>query len=181
MLVRRYALPLLLLTLVLEWSAGCPAEDATANVPAQPVSDAAPHDTDARQNPSTAQLPATRVARPRIHHVPGQGIEQTVQRMTRGLGLDTAQQTQLRKILWDEQQQARRLREHAGPDVAWASATAAIVEQTKSRIRAILTGEQKNRYFQDVPRQDLAPAQADLQHYMQLQESKRQQSDAAPK
>jgi hypothetical protein len=45
----------------------------------------------------------------------------------------------------------------------------------------VLNEEQKKKYSVDVPRDSLAPAQADLNHYLQLQESKRQQDDGASK
>ena len=128
-----------------------------------------------------AEVPKARVPRPRIHRTPGQGIEETVHRLARGLDLDATQEVRLREILWDQQRQMRRLRENPGPGVDWAGATAAIVNRTKERIRAMLNDEQKKKYSVDVPRDGLGPAQADLQHWIDLQDSKRLQGSEASK
>jgi hypothetical protein len=164
LLLRRDSLPMLLLITLLAWSAGDRADEGTA------ASSAAEADTAA---PAPTAPPRVRAPRPRVHHTPGQGIEQTVSRLTRALTLDATQQARLREILLDEQRQARRLRQNPPAGIDWVSATATIVDQSKARIRAILTDEQKKKYFVDTPRGDLAPARADLQHYLQIQEAKR--------
>jgi hypothetical protein len=125
--------------------------------------------------------PKARVPRPHIHRTPGQGIEETVHRLARGLDLDAPQQVKLREILWDQQRQMRRLRENPGPGIDWASTTAGIVARSKERIRAMLNDEQKKKYSVDVPRDGLGPAQADLQHWIDLQDSRRQQGLEASK
>jgi len=186
--------PVLVVALLLAWSADGQAEDGTAGPatqtsPVAPVPeaasaaapDAAPGRAEVTPESPIADAPRTRAPRPRIHRTPGQGIDETVGRLTRGLGLDAAQQAKLREILWDEQMQVRRMRENPGAGVDWASTTAMLVGRTKARIRAMLSDEQKKKYPVDVPRDGLAPAQADVQHWMQLQDSRRQQDAGAPK
>jgi hypothetical protein len=176
--------------LALAGSAASGAADAipaattpAATVAPQPLAPDAPAPAandkpDARDAPDAPSHRA-RASRPQARHAPGHGIDETVRRLTRGLELDPGQQAKLREILWDEQRQARRLRENPGAGVDWASATATIVDQTKARIRAMLTDDQRKKYATDVPHDLTAPGQADLQHWMQLQESKRQQDDRA--
>ena len=55
----------------------------------------------------------------------------------------------------------------------------AIYDQARARIRSMLNEEQLKKYPAAVPREQTAPAQADLQHWMQLQESRRKQDDGA--
>lgn len=119
---------------------------------------------------------AARVHRPPAHHTPGQGIDESVRRLTRSLDLDSAQQAKLREVLWDHHRQVMQLRnEDSTVMVDRAGATLALLDRTKARIRDILNEEQRNKYSVDVPRDQTAPAQADLQHWMQLQDSQRQQ------
>jgi len=130
--------------------------------------------------PDTAGAPE-RSPRPHVRRAPGRGVDETVRLLTRGLNLDASQQVRLRQILWDEQMQARDLRQNPGAGVDWVSATATIVDQTRTRIRAMLNDEQKQKYASDVPRDLTAPAQADLQHWLALQDSRRLQADGATK
>lgn len=172
--------PILLLAMALPWTCassrqqavGADARQAAPLAPASAAQDAPPA-TGAGQ--AEADAAPVRVPRPHVRRAPGQGIDETVHRLAKGLGLDEGQQKKLREILTDEQQQVWRLRRNPGAGVDWAGASATIISQTKSRIRAMLNDEQRQKYETDVPRDQTAPAQADLQHWMQLQESKRQQ------
>jgi hypothetical protein len=131
----------------------------------------------ANLNPDTsdADLPKARVRRPPTPHMAAHGIDESVRRMSRGLGLDVGQQMQLREILLDQQRQIRKLRsEPPRAGVDWAAVTMGLADQTKARVRAMLTAEQKEKYTTDVPHETTAPAHADLQHWMQIQESNRQ-------
>jgi hypothetical protein len=129
-----------------------------------------------------AEGAAARLARPQTHRMAGQGIDQTVRRMARGLDLDPTQQTALREILLDQHKKMRTLRtEGSGTRVDWAAATVAIADQTKVRIRALLSDRQREKYSTDVPHEETAPAQADLGHWMQIQESNRRRDDGGPK
>ena len=113
-----------------------------------------------------------------------QKIDENVRRLTRGLDLDAGQQQKLRQILLDQHRQIMALRQGnpaAQGDVA--GTTMAIYDQSKARIRAMLTEEQRQKYSAEVPRSELAPAQADLQHWLDLQQGKPQPgaSEGGPK
>lgn len=115
--------------------------------------------------------------RPAKHRTPAQNIEDSVRRLTRALDLDSGQQDKLRQILLDQHRQMSMLRAGTAPahgDVIGAQL--GIYDQTKARIRAMLNDDQKQKYPADIPRDQLGPAQADLQHWLGLQESKRRQS-----
>jgi len=109
-----------------------------------------------------------------------QSLDESVRRLARGLDLDQDQQAKLRQILVDQYRQIMKLR--GGMAAAPASATEttlAIYGQTRARIRSMLNDEQRKKYPAEVPHEQTAPAQADLQHWMQLQESRRKQDDGA--
>ena len=145
-----------LMGLTLAFSAACGADDGT---PASAAT--APN----------ADIPKARVHRPPTRRTADQGIDESVRSMTRSLDLDPAQQAKLRQILLDQRRQAMKLRtDNSEPGADRVGASLAIMDQTKARIRAMLNEEQRKKYSTDVPREQTAPAQADLQHWMQLQE-----------
>jgi hypothetical protein len=169
------ALPALI-ALTLAQSTACRAEDASAtdaSAQQQAPSVAPAPDANVKPKSADADKPSgARVRRPPAHRSVAQGIDETVHRMTRSLDLDSGQQAKLREILWDEQRQVMKLRSgDQAPGTDRAGTTFAILEQAKARIRAMLTEEQKKKYIADVPREQTAPAQADLQHWMDMQES----------
>lgn len=138
---------------------------------------------------ATVKPPAPDADSPKpSHHRPvkrltaAQRIDENVRRLTRGLDLDPSQQEQFRQILVDQHRHIMALRSsQSTAPVDAAGASLAIYDQTKARIRAMLNDEQRKKYSVEVPRDELAPAQADLQHWMQLQDSKRMQDAEAPK
>jgi hypothetical protein len=154
---------------------GAPAANAVApdaTKPDAPAPDAATVKPDARG----ADKPKARAQRQPTGRKPGQGIDESVRRLTRALDLDPEQQARLRQILVDQQRQAQGLRnERSQPGADQAGLTLAVLERTKERIRAMLNEEQRKKYSADVPREMTAPANADLQHWMQMQESKKMQ------
>ena len=163
-----------LASMTLAFSAACRADDAAAaNEPTAETESAAPAGPDA---------PAPRVRRhgPVRHLTVAQSIDESVRRLTRGLNLDPGQQVRLRQILVDQRRQMMQLRS-GGAGVAGdvTGATLAIYDKTRARIRAMLNADQLKKYPADVPRDQTAPAQADLQHWMQIQETKRKQDDGA--
>lgn len=177
--------PILMLALSLSWPLACGAVqgagiDAAQAAPVETAPAVAQDQSAPANGQAEAGPPAARVPRQHVRRAPGHGIDETVSRLTRGLQLDEAQQKKLREILWDEQKQVWHLRQNPGAGVDWASATATIIGQTKTRIRAILNDEQKQKYVTDVPRDETAPAKADVEHWMKLQESQRLQ-DEGPK
>jgi hypothetical protein len=171
-----------LVALTVAFSAVCRADNsavvtdppATAD-PAAPVSDAA-----VEPSASAAATPAASRHRPATHLTVAQSIDENVRRLARALDLDPGQQAKLRQILVEQHRQMLQLRSGGSAGSGDATGTAmAIYGQTKGRIRAMLNDEQKIKYSADVPRDTLAPAKADLQHWMQMQESSRKQGDEA--
>jgi hypothetical protein len=176
--------PIAVMALTLAMSAASRADDASAAVATPEAVLVAPPAPAGNVKPETsnADIPKARVHRPPAHHMPGQAIDESVRRLTRSLDLDSAQQAKLREILWDHHRQVMKLRnEDSTVAVDRAGATLALLDRTKARIRDILNEEQRKKYSVDVPRDQTAPAQADLQHWMQLQDSQRQQGDVESK
>ena len=167
--------------MTLVFSAASRADDSAA------ASDATAAIGPAAPAPDASVAPTLDAATPRVsHHRPirrltvAQSIEASVHRLARGLDLDPGQQARLRQILVDQYRQVLQLRSGNAPiPVDVTGTTLAIYDQTKARIRAMLNDEQKKKYSADVPREQTALAQADLQHWMELQESRRKQDDGA--
>lgn len=136
---------------------------------------------DAPADPPAPEAAAARAGRhsPAARRTIAQGIDDSVHRLTVALDLDADQQQALRQILVDQRRRILKLR---SPDAAAApdrtATMLAIYDQTRARIRALLNDEQKKKYAIDVPRADLAPAQADMTKWMELQEAKRRQDQA---
>ena len=174
-----------LATLSLALCAPCRAGDAPVGVSTASTESLAP------VSPATPDASAPEVATPRVSHHPAgrrrtaaQSLDESVHRLTVGLDLEPVQQEGLRQILADQYRRLVKLRNAGAAAPADVTATSlAIYEQTKARIRAMLNDEQRKKYSADVPRGDLAPAQADLKHWMDLQEAKRRQgkNDEDPK
>ena len=142
---------------------GVPAIDAT---PVPPAADSAA--------PYTSRRRASR------HLSVAQRIDQNVQQLTRALELDAVQQDELRQILVEQHRRIIKLRSVTSAAPADATGqTLAIYEQSKARIRAMLNEEQRKKYLADFSHEDLAPAHADLAHWMGLQEAQRRQDQAA--
>jgi Spy/CpxP family protein refolding chaperone len=121
--------------------------------------------------PHSASSSASRApssAWPRAH-APGQGMDLTMRRMSRDLDLDTVQQTQLRALLLDQQQQIRRFiaSSPAGQNDR-VGGVLAIIDQTREKIRAMLNAEQLKKYPASVPRDQTAASQVDVDQWMQL-------------
>jgi len=153
---------MVLMALTLALSAACRA-DASAPTPAVP-----------EPSSETANEPRGGIRRPPAHATVGQRINETVRRLTRSLDLNPEQQAKLRQILLDQRQQTLRLRSQSlEPGADRVGMNLAILDRTKERIRAMLSEEQRKKYTTDVPRDQTAPAQADLQHWMEIQESNR--------
>ena len=171
-----------LAAMVLALSATCLAEEpgaATGNPAGAAVPAADPSGAAAKPTaPQGESQKATR-HRPPKSLTPAQRIDENVRRLTRGLDLDPSQQEQFRQILVDQHRHIMALRSsQSTAPVDAAGASLAIYDQTKARIRAMLNDEQRKKYSVEVPRDELAPAQADLQHWMDLQEAKRRQNQS---
>jgi hypothetical protein len=168
-----------LAVLMLGLSAPCgSAVAADADVPL-PTAAAAP---EASAEPPTPNAKTPRVLRhgPVRHLTIAQSIDESVGRLARGLDLDPGQQVRLRQILVDQHRQMMQLRSGgSGVSGDATGAMLAIYDQTRARVRAMLNEEQLKKYPAAVPLEQTAPAQADLQHWMQLQETKRRQGDGS--
>jgi len=180
---------MLLAAMVLAFSAACRAgEAAAASDPAAAAGPAAPA-PDAAASPEVPSLPAPEGANARIfrhgpsrHLTAAQSIDESVNRLARGLDLDQNQRERLRQILIDQRRRIIQLRSGGTPGAAdLTGAMLAIYDQTRERIRAMLNQEQLKKYPAAVPRDQMAPAQADLQHWLQLKESAGKQNDGAAK
>lgn len=143
----------------------------------------APQPTAAAAAEASVEPPIPSTETPRVsHHRPvrrltvAQRIDESVSRLSRGLNLDLGQRVRLRQILVDQHQQMMQLRSGgAGVSGDLTGAILAIYDQARARTRSMLNEEQLKKYPAAVPREQTAPAQADLQHWMQQQESKRRQ------
>jgi hypothetical protein len=168
-----------LMALTQAFCAACRADAGTAAPAASEAASVAPApEATVRPEAPNADSPKAKVHRPPTHRTADQGIDESVRSMTRSLELDSAQQAKLRQILLDQRRQAVKLRsDNSELGADRVGATRALVDQTKAKIRAMLNDEQRKKYSVDVPRDQTAPAQADLQHWMQLQESKRRQGE----
>lgn len=172
---------LCLTTPTLVFAAASRADNAVASSNATAATDLA------AAAPETSVAPAPDAATPSVSHrrpvtrlTVAQRIDESVRRLSRGLNLDPGQQEKLRQILLDQHRQMMHLRMGGSEVSGDVTGTAlAIYAQTKGRIRAMLNDEQKTKYSADVPSGTLAPAQADLQHWMQMQESSRKLDDGA--
>ena len=89
--------------------------------------------------------------------------------MTRTLELDAAQQARLRQILQDEHRLILEVRsEHSGPDADRVGPVLAILDHTRDQIRTMLREDQQIKYQASVPRDQLAPANADVEHWLSV-------------
>jgi hypothetical protein len=102
---------------------------------------------------------------PPQHLTAEQVLNERVNRMTRALELNDAQQARLREVLTNERQQLMKLRtsgtDRVGPALA-------ILDRTREDIRAMLNEEQKKKYPAVAPRDMTAPASADVDYWMGL-------------
>ena len=154
--------------------------------------DEPPTGSDVRPTAPTAdEVPATEAAAPAAprrythnhtarHLTIAQSIEESVQRLTRGLDLNPDQQERLREILMDQHRQMMRLRKAGfGASDDATGAMLSIYDQTRARIRALLTEEQLKKYPAAVPRDQTAAGQADLESWLKMQETKRKQDSGS--
>jgi len=75
------------------------------------------------------------------------GLAARVATLTRALGLDRAQQAELRKVLQDQRVQVQRIwSEPSVPAADRVAATRVLSARTADRIRAMLTEEQRKKY-----------------------------------
>ena len=125
--------------------------------------------------------PKPRVHRRPQHLSPEQVIENRVHVLTKALDLSGPQQTKLRQILQAQRQQIQKVwAANPRPAADRVGPTTAILERTRDQIRAMLTESQKKKYQAAVPREQLGPAYADPDHWMQLTRQGQQSSAQKP-
>jgi hypothetical protein len=148
-----------------------------ASTVASRADDAPPVYEGVKTAPATADNPPkVRSRHGAAGRTPAEAINETVRRMTRALDLNVEQQLKLREILMEQHRDILKLRtDGGGPGTDRVAMSAAIVDRIKSRIRAMLTDEQKTKYMSDVPFEQTALAQADLQHWLDIQDAKRRE------
>ena len=168
--------------LMLGLSSASGATVAAAGDEPRPTAEApAGYEVSAEPTTPNAQIPTLSHHRSGRRLTVAQSIDESVRRLAHGLDLDLGQQVRLRQILVDQHRQMMQLRTRgAGEPGDVTSAMLAIYDQARARIRSMLNEDQLKKYPAAVPREQTAPAQADLQHWMELQESKRRQDGVSP-
>jgi hypothetical protein len=79
----------------------------------------------------------------------GSPLDRRVMLLARELGLDAAQQAQVKKVLQGQREQVARVwNDKSIPAARRVSATQAIGDRTADRIRALLNDEQRKKYIQ---------------------------------
>ena len=104
-------------------------------------------------------------------------MDANVRRLAQGLRLDQEQQAKLREILVDQYAQLMKLRTKSAPGTDRAGAMRAIVDRTRERIREMLNDEQKKQYATDVPREVTAATRADLEHWLDVRDAQRRNTE----
>ncbi len=132
--------------------------------------------------PAPGDVAQAAVRRSHNHHSlsAAQRLDEHVRALTKALDLDKKQQAGVRDILIQERIAILALRKggtHGAQDVV--SASHAIVVRTRSDIRALLSPEQRTKFFVDVPQDQLGPAQADLNYWLDATRAKPAPSTAS--
>jgi hypothetical protein len=94
-------------------------------------------------------------------HLGGHTLEERVTMLSKGLGLDARQQSELRRVLLDQREEVKRVwADEAAPAAVRVKATEVITERTADRIRALLNEEQRRRYNPPKPPHRAVPGSA---------------------
>jgi hypothetical protein len=139
-------------------------------VTAEGATAAAPGVTDRvrESNASHRDITRPRLSRLQPSHA-DQVNETAVRRLTRILELDAGQQVRLREILDNQRRQIRKVwADTAGYGSDRVTPTRAVLERTREEIRAMLNEEQRKKYPAAIPQEGLAPARADVEHWIDL-------------
>lgn len=132
-------------------AASTPTPTAATAAPDEPRSSASPH----RRTRSSRQV-----------------IDETVRSLTRDLTLDPDQQLRLRKLLLEEHRQLREAATSGPANADRVGRIKAVLDQTRERIRGILTPEQQQRYPGVTPSDLLGPAHADVEGWIRATQRK---------
>jgi hypothetical protein len=148
-----------------------PAALTVAATPAPAASEAEPPNT--LVSGSEANAAEARAARTAIHQgrlsSPTDGLEDRVRLLAKRFDLDAGQQVRLREILENLRRETRKVwGDTAGYGSDRVTPTRAVLDRTRDEIRAMLNEEQRRNYPAPVPREGLAPAHADVAHWIEL-------------
>jgi hypothetical protein len=117
--------------------------------------------------PAQPSAPTPAASRHSRHRTERQLIDEAVDRMTRSLDLDAAQQQRLRGVIEEEHRELWKLRTEATqPDADRAGMMKAVFDRTRQRIHDMLTEEQRKKYPGVTPTDVLGPAHADLDRWL---------------
>jgi hypothetical protein len=142
------------------------------------AADALQRDAPAASDPAGARA---KVPRHPQRLTAAQVIEERVRRLTRVLDLNETQQARLAELLESERREIRRVwTENPRPQADRTGPTLAIIDRTRNEIRAMLNDEQKKKYPAAVPRDSLAPANADTEYWLRLIQSVPRQDAGGP-
>jgi hypothetical protein len=123
------------------------------------------------EEPASADL-VPKVETPRryvIRRAPRGGVEDRIQAMAKGLDLDAKQQVELRKLLESQRAQIKRVwADSSMPADDHVNATRAILMRTGDRIRAMLSEEQKKKYFAAATPRDSKVGSPDVEYWMRV-------------
>ncbi len=102
--------------------------------------------------PAQGPAPALGSARHRAPRRTGRpNAEARFQELVKALGLDAAQQAEVRRALQAQREEIRKVNASADPRVPRVAAIHAIADRTVERIRAVLNDEQKKLYVRPLP------------------------------
>jgi hypothetical protein len=95
------------------------------------------------------------------HHLPrrhdARSLDKRVTMLSKALGLDAKQQSELRRVLEDQREQVNKIwNDTSVPAAQRVSATQAITDKTADQIRALLSEEQKKLYSPPKPPREAA-------------------------
>jgi Spy/CpxP family protein refolding chaperone len=109
----------------------------------------AAHAADGGQAPA-ASAPTHAAPRPHAHHTATNTLDSRVRLMARELDLDASQQATLKSILLTQRAEVAKVwNDPSVPATVRVATTQAVSEKTAERIRAILNGEQREKYIKE--------------------------------
>lgn len=143
------------------------APSVTAAQPADAPLAATPPQAEGSTADTQASAPLNSPRAAHNHHPlsAAERLNEHVQALTKSLELDERQQKALRAILIEERAGILKLRRGENHDIV--AAAQALKAHTREQIRALLNEEQRKKFFTDVPEENLAPAHADRDYWIE--------------
>lgn len=149
-----------------------PAAAPSAPLAPQPAVPAAAASAEQARSPGEAAPESAASPHHRTHtrHSPAQVLDDQVLALTKELELTPEQQRRARDILIRQRMALLDLRKNGAPDKVAASH--AVIQRSKEDMRAMLTPEQRLKYFVDAPQDKLSPAQVDRDYWIKASQAK---------